>query len=171
MVTLPNICNHYATAMQSSATAVHSKQRNSRRCSYKRCNRRRKPQRHTTASRCRSKCRFLKVPFRNSDGTKHSSTGATQVEHQCKASSMATPMQTQVQARCKHKRNTSANAMATTCRDMQTRIHPMQTQVQTQVQPQRQSADASASASIGAMHEQAARVPQRFPITEFSVLP
>ena len=53
MVTLPNICNHYATAMQSSATAVRSKQRNSRRCSYKRCNRRQKPQRHTTASRCR----------------------------------------------------------------------------------------------------------------------
>ena len=114
---------------------------------------------HTTASRCQSKCGFFNVSFRNSDGTKHTSTGATQVQHQCKASSMATPMQTQVQARCKHKSNTSANAMATTCRDMQTRIHPMQTQ------PQRQSADASASASIGAMHEQAARVPQLFPIT------
>ena len=115
MVTLPNICNHYATAMQASAAAVRSNQCNLRRCSYKRCNHRRKPQRHTTASRCQSKCRFLQVPFRNSDGTKHSSTGATQVEHQCKASSMATPMQTQVQARCKHKRNTSANAMAMTC--------------------------------------------------------
>ena len=120
---------------------------------------------HTTASRCQSKCGFFNVSFLNSDGTKHTSTGATQVQHQCKASSMATPMQTQVHARCKHKSNTSANAMATTCRDMQTRIHPMQTQVQTQVQPQQQSADASASAIIGAMHEQATRVPQLFPIT------
>ena len=41
MVTLPNICNHYATAMQASATAVRSKQRCSRRCSFERCNRRR----------------------------------------------------------------------------------------------------------------------------------
>ena len=94
MVTLPNICNHYATAMQSSATAVRSKQRNSRRCSSKQCSRRRKPQRHTTASRCQSKCRFFKVSFRNADETNHSNTGATQVQHHCKASSMATPMQT-----------------------------------------------------------------------------
>ena len=93
MVTLPNICNHYATAMQSSATAVRSKQRNSRRCSYKRCNRRRILQRHTTASRCRSKCRFLNVSFRNSEGTKHTDIGATQVQYHCKASSMATQMQ------------------------------------------------------------------------------
>ena len=35
MVTLPNICNHSTTAMQANATAVRSKQLNSRRCSSK----------------------------------------------------------------------------------------------------------------------------------------
>ena len=130
MVTLPNICNHYATAMQASATAVRSKQRCSRRCSSKRCNRRQKPQRHTTASRCQSKRRSFNVSFRNSDGTKHTDAGATQVQRHCNASSMATPPQTQVQCRCKHKRNKIANVMAT-CRYIQTCTHPMQTQTQT----------------------------------------
>ena len=94
------------------------------------------------------------------------STSATQVQTQWKQScshllTCIHPMQMQVQCRCKHKRNTSANAMEA-CRHMQTCIHPMQMQVQTQVQPQRQSADASASASIS---EQATNVPQLFPIT------
>ena len=40
MIAFPNICNHYATAMQASATAVRSKQRNLQRCSYKQCNHR-----------------------------------------------------------------------------------------------------------------------------------
>ena len=91
MIAFPNICNHSATAMQASATAVRSKHRN--RCSSERCNRKRRPQRHTTASRCQSKCGFFNVSFRNSDGTKHTDTSATQVQHHCKASSMATPMQ------------------------------------------------------------------------------
>ena len=43
MVTLPDVCNHFATAMQASASALCSKQRNLWRCSSKRCNRRRKP--------------------------------------------------------------------------------------------------------------------------------
>ena len=38
MIDLPNICNHSATAMQTSAAAVHSKQRKSKRCSSERCN-------------------------------------------------------------------------------------------------------------------------------------
>ena len=93
-IVLPNICSHSTTAMQASATAVHSKQCNLQRCSSKQCNRRQKPQRHTTASRCQSKCGSFNVSFQNSDGTKHTDAGATQVQRHCKASSMATPMQT-----------------------------------------------------------------------------
>ena len=74
----------------------------------------------TPASRCQSKCIFLKDSYRNPDGARHSSTGATQVQYQCTASSMAM----QVQCRCKHKCNTSANAMETR-RHMQTCTRPM----------------------------------------------
>ena len=47
-IALPNVCNHSATEMQASAIAERSKQRNSGRCSSKRC--KRKPNRRQPAT-------------------------------------------------------------------------------------------------------------------------
>ena len=93
MVTLPNICNHYATAMQSSATAVQSSATRGDAVpsdptaggNQSRTRNQHLPT-HTTASRCQSKCGFFKVSFRNSQGTKHPSTGATQVQTRLQSS-------------------------------------------------------------------------------------